>query len=238
MVAHVVRRYRRKMNVQKGMLNVDIYLTGCIVAESIGKKACALINPTNSDLVSTKAPYFPVGERPRNIHRHETNASWGGLDIGSNQLYPTQVVDGRVNEFGGRALADELSEAKGPLDVGDSVASNATEQLAHNFTHILHTVPPYPTDTNANDLLEMCYSSALKLASRLGCEVVVSPLLGNGQRGFSDERSVAAAVRALETFEDSSFERAPTICFGLIDDQLPFVFEEAFAKSEAFVAVD
>eukprot|EP00940_MAST-03C_sp_MAST-3C-sp2_P002201 g2201.t1 len=217
-------------------MDVEVHLTGCIVSESVGQtKACALINPTNADLVGTKAPYFPIGERTR-LQEKNTNASWGGLDIGSNQLYPTQVVDGRVSEFGGRALADALRDLNG-CDVGDAVRTDATEQLAHNFAHLLHTVPPYPTDDDADILLERCYSSALRLASHIDCNVVVSPLLGNGQRGFSDERAVVAAVRALENFEDDSAS-APKLCFGLIDDKLPSLFGEVFARNGVFVEME
>ena len=55
--------------------------------------------------------YFPVGEeRIINAIDQQGFNSWGGLDIGSDQLYATQVVDGRVSMFGGESLSRELEK--------------------------------------------------------------------------------------------------------------------------------
>ena len=41
--------------------------------------------------------------------RKNSNA-WGGLDIGSSQLYSSQVVDGHVTELGGYSLRKQLQD--------------------------------------------------------------------------------------------------------------------------------
>ena len=221
---------------------VEVHLTGCIVSQSIGSSTCALINPTNEDLVGTAAPYFPRGEK--NPTTTSGFNSWGGLDIGSDQLYATQVVDGRVSMFGGESLSRELekipfvgSNISTKCPPGHVVKTPATEQLKHNFNYIIHAVAPYPTDDNAHSLLQDCYVKSLHLARKHSFTEVVSPLIGNGQRGFDDKTSVDAAVKALERFSHcNQYENESDIylCFALIDDGLVDVFEESFATSSIY----
>ena len=223
----------------------EIHMTGCIVSQSIGhsNQACALINPTNEDLVGTAASYFPVGRRANNrtIEQQGFN-SWGGLDIGSDQLYATQVVDGRVSMFGGESLSRELEKipfvsenTSVKVKPGNVTMTSATEQLKHNFKNIIHAVAPYPSDDNASYILQNCYINALHLARKHDLTTVVTPLLGNGQRGFDDVTSVHAAVNALERFSqcNQGNESDIYLCFGLIDDSLVDIFEESFNESSS-----
>ena len=109
----------------------------------------------------------------------------------------------------------------------------ATEELKHNFKNIIHAVAPYPTDDNASSVLQNCYVNALHLARKHDFTTIVSPLIGNGQRGFDDATSVHAAVKALERFSQCNQENKSDIylCFGLIEDSLVDVFEVSFNES-------
>ena len=116
--------------------------------------------------------------------RKNSNA-WGGLDIGSNQLYSSQVVDGHVTELGGYSLRKQLQDLPivnndngYRLEVGDSILTKATERLKHNFRYIIHTVPPFNRDKDMETKLKKCYSSAVNIAKEKELRNVVTPLLG------------------------------------------------------------
>ena len=73
-----------------------------------------LINPTNPQLSGVKNfPYFPRGGPVPSIVTSSSHSStsvassqWGGMDVGSNMLYPSQVVDGLVHSMVGH---DEMN---------------------------------------------------------------------------------------------------------------------------------
>ena len=226
----------------------EVHLTGCIVSQSIrplpsignAKRACALINPTNKELKGTAASYFAIGKEGET--QQQGFNSRGGLDIGSGQLYATQVVDGRVCQFGGQSLVRELEKIPAKrenvkCEPGNVVRTLSTEQLTHNFKNIIHTVSPYPTDVDAHNVLQNCYVNALNLASELNYSIIVSPLIGNGQRGFDNETAIGAAIKGLERFgeqyeyDDTKSNNTMYLCFGLIEDSLLGEFEKAFERS-------
>lgn len=188
-------------------------------------------------MVGTDLPYFPIGGPVPNLPKELSKSAntWGGMEIGGDQMYASQVVDGHVSEIGGHALKIAL-EALPLVDektkfrclTGDAVVTTATEGLRHNFMYIIHTVPPFYKDQNMERLLKKCYTSSLDMAVRNDMKSLACPLLGTGARGIPHDIAVNEAIEALTNY--SKLERPMVFKFGLIDDWLVQLLEDSFAR--------
>ncbi len=151
----------------------------CIVSDPWGKSPPpngafrALINPANRLLTGTALPYFPRGgplpqAPPIGL---AVSSGWGGMDAGSNMLYPTQVVDGVTHLHAGHQLRAALQvfsiDALGQrCGIGRAVVTSSFA-LRH-FDLISHTPTPFwPSSSDASDLdrwrqqLSDCYESSV-----------------------------------------------------------------------------
>ena len=75
--------------------------------------------------------------------------------------------------------------------------TSAPQGLAHNYTSVIHTVPPFRSDPLWKPKLRSCYLAAVDLAIARGVEAIVCPVLGAGARGAPIHEAVAVAVQAL-----------------------------------------
>ena len=108
----------------------------------------ALINPANQLLVGTSLPYFPRGDPlpvppPPGLG---SSSGWGGMDAGSNMVYPAQAVDGVTHLHAGPKLRTALAATRfnslgQRCRIGSTVLSPAF-QLTH-FDLIAHTPTPF-----------------------------------------------------------------------------------------------
>jgi O-acetyl-ADP-ribose deacetylase (regulator of RNase III) len=188
-------------------------------------------------MVGTYLPYFPVsGPVPKLPKQLSGSANtWGGMEIGANQMYAIQVVDGHVTELGGFSLKKAL-QALPIVDVengyrclvGSAVVTKSTEGLQHNFKHIIHTVPPFYSDRNMTTLLQSCYTSALDIAVQGNMESLLCPLLGSGARGIPHAEAAAAAVNALTDYP--ALPLPMVFKFGLMDGHLLKVMDDCFSQ--------
>ena len=214
---------------------------GCVVtapwspqsAEAMGERPTALralLNPANEALVGTARPYFPRGgplpPRPPPA-LSASSFGWGGMDAGSNMLYPAQAVDGLVHRYGGRQLRESLRrlpvlEARPNGEhvrcrVGDVVATAAPEPLP--FDTILHAPPPFwpqaaPADGRCGGRAEAwrtelssLYTAAVRVAAAdavaKGREelLLATPLVGSGACGAPVTAAAAVLVRSIAGLE-------------------------------------
>jgi hypothetical protein len=75
--------------------------------------------------------------------------------------------------------------------------TGAPQGLAHKFSSVIHTVPPFRSDPLWRPKLRSCYLAAVDLAIARGVEAIVCPVLGAGARGAPMHEAVAVAVQAL-----------------------------------------
>ena len=96
-------------------------------------------------MVGTDLPYFPVGGPVPNLPKHliKNANTWGGMEIGANQMYSTQVVDGHVSELGGHTMKKAL-QALPVLDTSDYRC----------FVSSLQQLKVYNTSTSQLDALQ------------------------------------------------------------------------------------
>jgi hypothetical protein len=155
-------RLLRYRNIHS-LLQVEVHITKCIVSQpplppisSTNPKNCALINSGNTFMVGTALSYFPTGG-PVPLPPPPDVRNWGGMDIGGNQLYGMQVVDGVVWKLGGQAMQramaalpivdfDKRLRQDYRCQTGGAVLTPATEGLQQNFSHVIHTVSPFASD--------------------------------------------------------------------------------------------
>jgi O-acetyl-ADP-ribose deacetylase (regulator of RNase III) len=159
------------------------------------------------------------------------------MEIGENQVYPSQVVDGHVSELGGYSLlqACQALPVQNPRTghrclVGGAVVTPASEGLAHNFDWILHTVAPFYADTDWAERLQECYLSIIALARAHDLSSLACPLLGAGARGAPSSEAAAVAAAALSAAQLPKEEDLPQLLFkfGVVDDGVFRVVHEAF----------
>jgi O-acetyl-ADP-ribose deacetylase (regulator of RNase III) len=101
---------------------------------------------------------------------------------GTNIIYPEQVVDGRLHEFGGAPLQSAMQAAHPPVDadgtrcrVGAAVMTVVTAdcELSQNFARVVHTVAPAHGLAGWREHLGSCYRASLDLvwhAAATECE--------------------------------------------------------------------
>jgi O-acetyl-ADP-ribose deacetylase (regulator of RNase III) len=170
-------------------------------------------------------------------------SQWGGMEIGSEMLYPVSVVDGMVHQLGGWPLRLEIEQLpvydddksiKCPL--GEAVVTPScsryfklSSKLYQEYSYIVHTSPPFFNHCHTGDpsnFLRLCYRNSLTKASHLTDNTervaVAVPLLGAGARGFPLEVAVEiAASETLHWFRERSKKTANgtkmCIAFGIPD---------------------
>jgi len=166
----------------------------------------------------------------KNERGKESSGNWGGLDAGSNMLYPASVVDGIVHQLGGTKLSvdcKQIYQIHGGCPTGTSaVTSQGENSLLQCYDRIIHTAPPfYRSDHNSNDLLKACYRSSFQLAFSYDDHVKVAcPLIGAGARGFPlGEALTVAATESIawrdndEVTKKSNWDNQRVLLFGIPD---------------------
>ena len=164
--------------------------------------------PANEFLVGTSLPYFPIGGPvPEPLPPGVTNSVWGGMEAGRGMMYSVQVVDGAVTEFGGHELVQALKgvpivdttenrdgeQRNGHLPprrcrIGNAVYTIAAGSLKYNFGCLVHTVPPFRSDHNWNELLASCYQTSLDIAIKE--QIGKQEARGEGGCGVQDGRAI------------------------------------------------
>ena len=179
----------------------------------------ALVNPANPSLAGTSRPYFPRGgplPPPPPPGLEKSSSGWGGLDAGSNMLYPAQVVDGLVHMHAGGNLRKALEAV--PVDEwsgvrvqpGGAYVTPAFELM--NFDLIAHTPTPFWPEDAKTELesflkwgnnITSCFVNgvnALHVPMSESKEpqplAIALPLLGAGAAGAPAEACAEMAAQA------------------------------------------
>jgi O-acetyl-ADP-ribose deacetylase len=143
----------------------------------------------------------------------------------NNQLWMGAGVAGAIKSAGGPEIERE-AVAKGPIEVGDAVATGAGRLRAE---HVIHgAVMGQDLRTNA-DLVGRTTRRCLELADELGCRSLALPAFGTGVGGFPLEECASLMVAEVRRFEPASLERVVFAVFGAPAEE---AFRTALAESE------
>ena len=138
----------------------------------------------------------------------------------NNALWMGAGVAGALKRAGGEEIERE-AVAKGPIAVGDAVATTAGRLPARWVIH--GAVMGQDLRTNA-DLVERTTASCLRVAEELGCESLALPAFGTGVGGFPLGDCARIMVEATRAHEPRTLRR---VVFAVFGDDARRAFEQA-----------
>jgi O-acetyl-ADP-ribose deacetylase (regulator of RNase III) len=145
------------------------------------------------------------------------NAANDGLWMGAG-------VAGAIKRAGGEEIEREAM-AKGPIAVGEAVATGAGRLRARYVVH--GAVMGQDLRTSA-ELVERTTRSCLDVADGLGCASLALPAFGTGVGGFGLEECARLMVGAARAYEPRSLRR---VVFAVFGDEARRAFESELASS-------
>ncbi|MGH3033522.1 MAG: macro domain-containing protein [Gaiellaceae bacterium] len=128
----------------------------------------------------------------------------------NNHLWMGAGVAGAIKRAGGEEIEQE-AVAKGPIEVGDAVATGGGRLKAK---HVVHgAVMGQDLKTNA-DLVARTTRRCLEVADELGARSLALPAFGTGVGGFPLEECARIMVAEASAYEPASLERVVFAVFG------------------------
>jgi O-acetyl-ADP-ribose deacetylase len=128
----------------------------------------------------------------------------------NNRLWMGAGVAGAIKQAGGEEIERE-AVAKGPIEVGEAVATGAGRLKAR---HVIHgAVMGQDLRTNA-ELVAQTTRRCLALADELGCASLALPAFGTGVGGFPLGECAAIMVREARSYEPRTLARVVFAVFG------------------------
>jgi len=135
----------------------------------------------------------------------------------NNHLWMGAGVAGAIKGAGGDEIERE-AVAKGPIEIGDAVATGAGSLPARYVIHGAVMGQDLRTDA---DTIARTTTRVLEVADEVGARSLALPAFGTGVGGFPLEECAAIMVEAVRAHEPSGLERVVFAVYG--DDA-----EEAF----------
>jgi O-acetyl-ADP-ribose deacetylase (regulator of RNase III) len=142
----------------------------------------------------------------------------------NDHLWMGAGVAGALKRAGGDEIERE-AVAKGPIPVGDAVATGAGKLPARWVIH--GAVMGQDLRTNAQ-LVERTTRSVLRVADELGAESLALPAFGTGVGGFPLEECARLMVGAARAHEPRTLRR---VVFAVFGEEARRAFEGALAKA-------
>ncbi len=145
------------------------------------------------------------------------------VNAANNHLWMGGGVAGAIKRRGGAAIEKEAL-AKGPIGVGDSVATAAGRL---NARHVIHAAVMGPDLATDGDTIRRAALSALALAKQLDLRTIAFPALGTGVGGFPLDEC-ARILREAVVDHASSGTTLNTVEFVLFGGEAREAFERVF----------
>lgn len=141
----------------------------------------------------------------------------------NDHLWMGAGVAGAIKKAGGEEIELE-AVGKGPIDVGDAVATGAGRLPAQ---HVIHgAVMGQDLRTDAC-LVERTTRRCLEVAEELGCRSLALPAFGTGVGGLPLADCAEIMVAAVRAHEPSSLER---VVFAVYGEQAEASFRTALGR--------
>ena len=143
----------------------------------------------------------------------------------NNRLWMGGGVAGAIKNAGGEEIERE-AVAKGPIEVGDAVATGAGRLDARYVIHGAVMGQDLRTDA---DLVRRTTRRCLEVADELGCRSLALPAFGTGVGGFPLEECAAIMVAVAGEYEPVTLER---VVFAVYGDEAAETFRGALGRAE------
>jgi O-acetyl-ADP-ribose deacetylase len=128
----------------------------------------------------------------------------------NNHLWMGAGVAGAIKRAGGEEIERE-AVAKGPIEVGDAVATGAGRLKARHVVHGAVMGQDLRTD---GELIERTTRRCLEVAEELGARSLALPAFWTGVGGFPVSECAGIMVSAVQAHEPGSLERVVFAVFG------------------------
>jgi O-acetyl-ADP-ribose deacetylase len=128
----------------------------------------------------------------------------------NDRLWMGAGVAGAIKRAGGEEIERE-AVAKGPIEVGDAIATGAGRLAARWVIHGAVMGQDLRTDA---ELVRQTTQSCLRVADDLGAKSLALPAFGTGVGGFPLDECARIMVEATRAYEPSSIERVVFAVFG------------------------
>jgi len=128
----------------------------------------------------------------------------------NNHLWMGAGVAGAIKRAGGEEIERE-AVAKGPIEVGDAVATGAGRLPAR---YVIHGAVMGQDLRTTGELIRETTRRCLEVAEGLGCRSVALPAFGTGIGGFPLQECARIMVGEVSSFEPTSLERVVFAVFG------------------------
>jgi O-acetyl-ADP-ribose deacetylase len=138
----------------------------------------------------------------------------------NNHLWMGAGVAGAIKRSGGEEIERE-AVAKGPIEVGDAVATGAGRLKAE---HVIHGAVMGQDLRTSAELIERATRRCLEVADELGCRSLALPAFGTGVGGFPLEDCARVMVGAVRAHEPRTLE---TVAFAVFGAEARRAFEAA-----------
>jgi O-acetyl-ADP-ribose deacetylase len=138
----------------------------------------------------------------------------------NNALWMGAGVAGAIKRAGGDEIERE-AVAKGPIEIGEAVATGAGRLSAKWVLHGAVMGQDLRTDAA---LVRRTTENCLRLADQLGAESLALPAFGTGAGGFPLEQCAEIMVDTARTHEPASLRR---VLFAVFGEEATRVFREA-----------
>jgi O-acetyl-ADP-ribose deacetylase (regulator of RNase III) len=140
----------------------------------------------------------------------------------NNRLWMGAGVAGAIKRAGGEEIERE-AVAKGPIEVGDAVATGAGRLKARYVIHGAVMGQDLRTSAGA---IERATRRCLEVADELGCRSLALPAFGTGVGGFPLEECARIMVAAARAFSPRSLR---TVIFAVLGEEAARAFGQALA---------
>jgi O-acetyl-ADP-ribose deacetylase (regulator of RNase III) len=152
-------------------------------------------------------------------------ATDGIVNAANNQLWMGAGVAGAIKRKGGKTIEEEAVK-KGPIPVGEAVATTAGELKAKYVIHAAGMGTDLKTNKN---LVEKATLNSLKRTEELGLRSIAFPAIGTGVGGFPMDECAEVMIKAAKDFLERS-QKIEEIVFALYDKQGYDAFENQLKK--------
>jgi len=142
----------------------------------------------------------------------------------NDHLWMGAGVAGAIKRAGGEEIERE-AVGKGPIPVGDAVATGAGRLRAR---YVIHGAVMGQDLRTSADLVRRTTASCLELADELGCASLALPAFGTGVGGFPLGECARIMVEAARAFDGRSLRRIVFAVFGADAER---TFREALSYS-------
>ena len=141
----------------------------------------------------------------------------------NDRLWMGAGVAGAIKREGGEEIERE-AVAKGPIAIGDAVATGAGKLPAK---HVIHAAVMGQDLVTSAGAIRTATRRTLEVAEELGAVSVALPAFGTGVGGFPLGECARLMVQEARAFEPRSLQR---VVFAVYGDEARRVFESAVAS--------